>query len=203
MEFGLRKSYINNSYLSCLENKNITVLKPIFLVYWKDPDKNGYKTTFKSGEIMYCINDNHRDNDRLCNCTMCKAEFIIKINTQIVFCIEDIFGYQRIYEESGITYYEIIPEFLYESNKIKISDTEMIKVSDDYMEKINSIEYFNINNVFFRDVFFNRYNIAKLSMNESMNDLFNKSKYISTITNREKLEFISENYKNDYLIEDL
>lgn len=39
---GLRSSYMGNSYLSCLENKKITILEPVYLIYWKKPDSNGY-----------------------------------------------------------------------------------------------------------------------------------------------------------------
>ena len=109
---GLRTSYMGKSNLSCLECKKITTLEPVYLVYWKKPDKNGYNTSDKRAEIMYSLNDNHRSYDKLCTCASCNAELIIKINSELTFCIQDIIGYERKHEESGIIYYEIIPYFL-------------------------------------------------------------------------------------------
>lgn len=193
---GLRTSYMGKSNLSCLECKKITTLEPVYLVYWKDPDKNGYNTSDKRAEIMYSLNENHRSYDKLCTCASCNAEIMIKIEAKLTFCIQDIVGYERKHEESGIIYYEIIPYFFNNTNKVKMYDIRPITVPDHYLEKMKTLEYLDINNVFFRDHFFHRHKSER-------NDILYKFNYDKRITNKERLDFITTKYKDNYLVEDI
>lgn len=132
--------------------------------------------------------------DKLCSCSSCNAELIIKINSQLTFYIQDIVGYKKKYDESGIIYYEIIPYFCNNTNKVKKYDIALITVPDYYLEKMKTLEYLDINNVFFRDNFFHRHKYER-------NDILYESEYNKKITNKEKLDFIATKYKDNYLVE--
>jgi hypothetical protein len=194
---GLRTSCKGNNYLSCFENKKITILQPVFLVYSKDNDKYALNDR---GEIMYDINQNHREPYNLCNCAFCTAVFIIKINSQITFYIKDILSHTN-FDTSGIIHYEIIPNFLNNTNKVNICNIDFIKVPDEYSKNFATLQHLDINNVYFTGYFFDRY--SRTNQNNFRNDVLNNSKYKETITNKEKLDFIALKYKDDYLVEDL
>lgn len=87
-----------------------------------------------------------------------------------------------------------MPKFLNNTNKIQLSDIEFITVPIEYLNKIKQQSYLDISNVFFKDMFFNRYEFGK-------RDILDESEYDKRITNKEKLDFIAKKYKDDYLVE--
>jgi hypothetical protein len=200
MGTGSSSSYLGKHYLSCLENKKITTLKPVYLVFWKNKDYNSYSTKEDKAEIRFDKNYqstcNYNNKCNLARCIKCESVFCIKINAKLTFYIQNIIGYDRLLDESGIIYYDIMPKFLNNTNKIQLSDIEFITVPIEYLNKIKQQSYLDISNVFFRDNFFNRCKFGK-------KDILDESEYNNKITNKEKLDFIAIKYKDDYLVEDI
>ncbi len=197
MGTGSSSSYLGKHYLSCLENKKITTIKPVYLVFWKN---NKYSTQKDKAEIWFNKNYKSTCNYNNCyfnRCIKCQSDFCIKINAKLTFYIQDIIGFS-LFDTSGNIYYDIIPKFLNNTNKIKLSDIKFITAPIEYLNKIKQQSYLDISNVFFSDEFFNHH-----KYNYKRKDILYQSKYNKSITNKEKLDFIATEYKDNYLVEDI
>lgn len=204
---GKRESYLKNHSLSSLDDKKITTLKPVYLVFWKDTNRNSYNNPDgPKAELKYKINNTHEPSKftNLCECVKCNALLTIKINSNLTFSIQDIIGYQKQFDESGSTYYEVMPKFLNNTNKVKLSDIEIINVSDEYLNKLNKQKYLDISNVFMRDWFFyseHHDDWRSYDDIDSINYELEDCKRISQELREKMLNIFKERYSDKYKIE--
>ena len=190
--------------ISCLENKKITLLKPVYLVFFKTQVRNGVKHEtiqkanlrfdFSFGESceggkIFTGGSSADPKTRYSNLKE-DIELLLKINTKISFYIKDIICYTA--DLNGLSSYEIEPYIL---NKIKVSDVEIIKAPADYLLKITKHKYLNLNGLVY--MYENMFN--KECMHIIVNFDFNKKEE----TNEEKLKKLIEANKDNYLVEDL
>lgn len=188
-------SYYDKHQLSFLCKKNITTLKPVYLVYWKDEKINGWDYKNKEKATLTF----HKPDNSICYCSEKYADFIMEINCNLTFYIIDIIGY--CYNEGGVFSYEFEPRFFH---KVKMSDCKIIKASGEYKKKFYNLKKINLDNeVFMFDSFFHEehYEEKKISWfgNKLYDDTYSKNK----MTNEEKLKYLTDNFSEFYKIENL
>jgi hypothetical protein len=189
--------------ISCLENKKITLLKPVYLVFFKTNYRNGVNyETIQKGNLRFNFNygnvrensettwtlGSHSDPTTMYNNLTEDIELLLKINTKICFYIKDIVSYTA--DLNGLSSCEIEPYIL---NKIKVSDVEIIKAPVEYLLKISEHKYLNLNGlVYMYENMFNKecmYNFISCNEKEENNE--------------QKFKKIIEANKDNYLVEDL
>lgn len=184
---GLGVSYCKgNHYLSCLENKKITTLKPVYLVYFKynrfnSPNKYKYQLVFNE------ININNYNN----------FDLIIKINCNLSFNIINATTYSSSYADPKQLEFNLV--FL---NKVKLTDVEILKSSAKYLNFFKQPEYLKLDDlVYVNHSFFNHF--EEFDINKMFSNVLDNA-YINPnllITDKEKLDFIAVKYKNIYKVE--
>ncbi len=189
-------SYLGNHYLSCLENKKITTLKPVYLVYWKDKDRNNKNFKNKQkGHLTFYIPEENADHIG----SYKYADFIMEINCNLTFYIKDIIGY--CYNEGGVFTYEFEPYFL---DKVDISNCKIIKTSTEYPNKFNR-KKLNLNDkVFIYDDFFHEEHCdSDFDDSDGLNELSDAKPTKDEKINNKRLKYLIENRGQYYKIEDL
>lgn len=190
-------SHYSTHPLSFLRNKKITTLKPIYLYYYKNKRSNGWDyENCQKGHLCFFKPEIESENPY----KSCPYDFVMEINCNISFYINDIIGY--CYNEGGVYTYEIEPCFFH---KIKTSECKIIKASDEYIEKFNKIKKIDLNNKVFMDEitlgcidFYFNDSLLKIgskfnNSNDSDDDLDNDSINIHI----NDIERIKENYKKN------
>jgi len=191
--------------ISCLENKKITLLKPVYLVFFKTNYRNGVNyETIQKGNLRFNFNYGHFSENSVTTCTLGSygdpttmyknlkedIELLLKINTKISFYIKDIVSYTA--DLNGLSSCEIEPYIL---NKIKVSDVEIIIAPADYLLKISKHKYLDLNGLVY--MYENMFNKECMYIMET---IYNDKK---EETNEEKIKKLIEANKDNYLVEDL
>ncbi len=180
-------SYKNKHDISFLENKKITILKPTYLVFYKNKYQNGYN--YKNVRSILSLEAPHKGFEY-------EYEFIIKINCNITFYIKDIIGYCD--NEGGFYKYEVTPILL---NKIKLKDITIIHVCDIFKILFDEkhYEYLELK-MFMYDNFFP---IRCYSDNCNYTRCAYPKYYDNTMKNEDKLKKFIHLNKDTFLIENL
>ncbi len=174
-----------NHYLSCLENKKITTLKPVYLIYTKSSYQDTPKNSPNKNKSQLIFNINKFEY----------YELIIKINCNLCFNIINATTYGIGLGGPNTFEFDVI--FL---NNVKLTDVEILKAPTEYLEFVKTQTYLKLYNLVYIDhLFFNHrdyYNKDDVLDNSYYG---NPNKY----SDKDKLDYIATKYKDYYLVEDI